>query len=159
MEKGGIFDNIIRTTINEYIIKNPGLHMSALSRKLNIPKSTMNYHLRCLIDDGYITQKKYGKYLRYYVKNTVGEHEKKLINLIRQHIPLRILLLLFLEPNVTQKQLGKYLDRHPTTISFHMEKLIEIGLIEGVSCGNHIKYQLINPSEISCLVMKYGELF
>ena len=145
MEKGGIFDNNIRTNIYEFILKNPGLHMSALSRKMNIPKSTLNYHLKCLIDDDYINQKHDGKYIRYYVRNTIGEHEKKLINIIRQYVPLRILLLLFLEPNATQKQIGKYLDRHPTTISFHMDKLIEIGLIESISCGNHIRYQLKNP--------------
>jgi len=159
MEKGGIFDNNIRASIYEFILKNPGLHMCAISRKMNIPKSTLNYHLRCLINDGYITQKQNGRYSRYYVKNAVGEHEKKMISLIRQEIPYRILLLLFLDPNASQTQLGEYLDRHPTTVSFHMDKLIELGMIEESSSGNHIKYRLKNPERISDLVLKYRKLF
>jgi len=159
MEKGGIFDNDIRTNVYAFILKNPGLHMSALSRKMSIPKSTLNYHLNCLIKDGYIAQMPDGIYIRYYIRNTIGERDKKLISIIRQNIPYRILLLLFLDPDATQIQLSKYLDRHPTTISFHIDKLIELGIIEGIVCGNHIHYHLKNPEQVSDLVCKYIGLF
>lgn len=159
MEKGGIFENDVRTSIYEFILKNPGLHMCAISRKMNIPKSTLNYHLKCLIHDGYVIQKQNGKYSRYYVKNMVGENEKKLINLIRQEIPYRIILLLFLDPEASQTKLGEYLNRHPTTVSYHIDKLIELDMIEESACGNHVKYKLKNPSKISDLVLKYCKLF
>ncbi len=158
MEKGGIFDNDIRKDIYDFIFKNPGLHMNALSRKMSIPKSTINYHLKCLRDDDYITETPDGRYIRYYIKNGIGEHDKKMINFIRQYIPYRIILLLFLNHTVTQMQLGKYLDRHPTTISFHLDKLMAHGIIEGVYCGNEIRYHLKNPDQISDLVLKYSGL-
>ena len=69
-----------RQKIHNYILKNPGLCLNELSRKLNISKSTLNYHLNYLKKLGVIIGKSNGRYIRFYIASKVGNGDKKLIN-------------------------------------------------------------------------------
>ena len=113
-----------RQEIYNFILKNPGLHLNELSRKLSIPISTINYHLNYLKKLDVLIAKPNGKYVRYYIARKIGEKDKKIISLLRQDIPFKIVMFLLLYPNSSQTEISKHLRRHSTTISFHLEKLI-----------------------------------
>ena len=83
-----------RRNIYDFILKNPGLHLREISRRANIPLGSLNYHLNFLNKNELIVTKYDPRYLRYYVKQTVGKKDKEIINLLRQEIPLRIVILL-----------------------------------------------------------------
>jgi predicted transcriptional regulator len=55
--------------IYNFILKNPGLHMRELSRKMNIPYSTLKYHLYYLKNRELIIVRPSGKYYRFFVSN------------------------------------------------------------------------------------------
>jgi len=148
-----------RKEIYNLILKYPGLHLTELSRKTNIPKTTMYYHLNCLKKNEIITTRNEGKYVRYYVANNIGNKDKKIINLLRQDIPYKIIMLLYLNPNSTQAEISKCLNRHPTTISFHLEKLIDQDIVVGIPSGNEIHYSVINQKYLSDLLTRYGRIF
>lgn len=145
--------------IYEYIFKHPGLHLSELSRKMNIPKSTINYHLRYLIKQEFIAMKSGNKYVRYYITNGVGETDKKMIELLRQDVPYKIVIFLLSNPDSSQIKISKNLKKHPTTISFHLDKLKDLDMIETIPNANEIKYSIKNPEYISELLIKYKESF
>jgi DNA-binding transcriptional ArsR family regulator len=92
METEGIIKLKTRKLIYNYILQNPGLHFRELSRELNIPKSTLEYHLSYLKKLEFIKAKSNGRYNRYYVTKKVGRKEKELINILRQEVPLKLVL-------------------------------------------------------------------
>jgi len=128
------FEN--RKQIYDYIMKYPGLHNREISRKLNIPKSTLLYHLNYLKKRGLIIDKNDGKYLRYFTSEEILAIDKELYAVIRKRIFRNILLVLAYYRVCTQTEIVKHLEndfnikKHPTTIAFHLEKLLDLGIIE-----------------------------
>jgi len=148
-----------RQEIHNYILKNPGLCLNEISRKLNISKSTLNYHLNYLKKLGVIIGKTNGRYIRFYVASKVGNGDKKLINILRQDIPFKIVAYLLLNPNSSQIEISKFLKKHPTTIAFHIDKLANIDVIEERPRGNEINYKIKNEEDIFGLLEKYKDSF
>jgi len=180
-----------RKNIYNFILKYPGLHLRELSRKTNIPFSGLRYHLHFLKKQGLIIQKTDRRYTRYYIAQKVGKKDKDIINLLRQEVPRRIILLLLtpgpsniyqnkktLEKALTvpvtylktysKKELveltkywnGPYgglfhLRKSRTTIDFHLEKLLDIDLIERIKVGKEIKYKLKGEDMIWGFLIKY----
>jgi len=148
-----------RKEIYNYILRYPGLHLNELCRKMKIPKSTMNYHLNYLIKKRFLVAAPNGRYVRYYAANNLDEIDKKLFHFLRQDVPYKILVFLFLNPNSSQIKISKNLKKHPTTISFHLKKLLYTDLVEGIPNGNEIKYKLKNQEDVSDLFFRYSECF
>jgi len=148
-----------RQEIHNYILKNPGLCLNEISRKLKISKSTLNYHLNYLKKLGVIIAKSTNRYVRFYIVNKVGNGDKKIINIIRQDIPFKIIAYLLLNPNSSQIEISKFLKKHPTTIAFHLEKLANIDVVTGKPRGNEINYKIKNEEEIFGLLDKYKDSF
>lgn len=144
-----------RKEIYEHIVKHPGLHFSELSRNLKIPKSTMNYHLHYLKKNGFIKIRCDKRYIRYYAPGLLDEFDEKIIRLIRQTVPSKIIFYLFLHPDSSQRDIGSYLDKHPSTISFHLKKLIDCDILACNPLKNKIQYSLKHMEHISRLIDKY----
>jgi len=154
--KQKVNDPEIKKRIYDYIVKHPGLHFSELSRKLKIPKSTVNYYLHNLKKNGFIITRRDKRYTRYYADGLLGTFDVKIIDLIRQDVPSKIIFYLFSHPGSSQIEISRYLDKHPTTISFHLEKLISSDILECNPMGNKIHYNLKHQKYISNLIDKYG---
>ena len=103
-----------------------------LSRKLQIPTSTLSYHLNYLQKRGLITTKSDGKYTLYYVTNNIGNGQKKMLQLLRQETPRNIITFLLLRPCASRIELSKSLGKHPTTLDTPLKKLLEMNIIEPV---------------------------
>jgi DNA-binding Lrp family transcriptional regulator len=137
MPRGKILELEKRRQIYNFILKNPGLHMKKLSIELDIPKSTMEYHLNYLKKSGLIAATPKGNCTRYYVSNKYGAKEKQILNILREDVPRKILLLILLYPQYfSQKRLSEYLKVHPPAISYHINKFIELGVIDRFQMPN-----------------------
>ena len=132
ISKDKIMDIKTRRDIYQNISKNPGLHINELSQKTGIPRSTLTYHLRCLMKLNLINFNTEKKDKRFYVCNQMGIKDKKLLGLFRQEIPFRILMYLFFPGYCSEKELAKDLGVCPSTIHFHLRKLLELGVIQHV---------------------------
>ena len=148
-----------RGLIYDFILKYPGLHFRELSRKLNIPKTTLEYHLRFLKKHRRVISERDVKYIRFYGINNVGECDKKLLSVLRQDIPFKIVNFLFLSPESSQKQICDYLERDPATISYHLEKLIKLDLVKVNPNGNNMEYKIKNHENVRDLFIKYKGFF
>ena len=158
-----------RKKIYNFILNSPGLHFRDISRRLKIPISTLNYHLKHLKKKGFIQEIYENGYTRFYVKE-LNEKDIKLLNIIRQDIPRNIILLMIIWEggfsqielinyvNFCKKHSWKYgtcLSKHHTTISYHFQKLQSLDLIESYSEDNQIKYRLKNPKKVIDLLDIY----
>jgi len=153
-----------RRKIYDFITKSPGMHVREISRRLEIPFTTLQYHLRFLEKRELVKAKEDGKYTRYFVFNKFGRKEKDVVDLIRKKTT-RSMILYFLAFIVcSQIEISKSLEKHPTTIEFHLKKMEKMDVIKQVKSeygvikldfvpyevehkqeGNEILYCLIDP--------------
>jgi len=159
LEKNDSLNNTTRNDIYNLILNNPGLHLNQITKKMKISKSTINYHINYLKKQGFILFENDGKYLRYYVPKKVNKFEKKVLKLLRQQIPFQIVIYLIQNSNISQIEISKYLEKHPTTISYHLKKLKGLDIIERIPNGKKTNYKLKNPQYIYDIIHKYAESF
>ena len=171
MQNEKIFEVKTRKHIYTHISRNPGLHFRELVRLLNIPGSTLSYHLKYLEKKCIILRELENGYSRYYVSKKIGKNDKKLLNILRETVPRNIILFLSLYPDTSQtdmiifakkwkkhpSKIGYYLNKHHTTLSFHLKKLIEEDFIETNEIGNEIRYKLKNHEDVIDLLIRYDK--
>jgi len=167
-----IFEVKARKDIYNFIKKNPGVHFRKISRSLNVPPSTLSYHLSYLIKRELLTKESKNSYLRFYVSQKIGKNDKKLFNILREEVPRNIVLYLFLYVESSKKEMvefaerwknhpskiGYHLNKHRTTLEFHLKKLLEEGIIESfnvINNGSEYLYRLKNSEEIYDLIIRY----
>ena len=159
MVKRGALKLEKRKKIYEFILRNPGWHLSELARKLRIPKTTLNYHLKYLEKEGKITSRSGSVYLRYFPANKLKEIDKKILNIIRQDIPCEIVIYLFLNPYASRTKISEHLNKHPTTVSFHLDKLLEKDIIENYKFENEGRYKIKHTENVLNMLLRYGRHF
>ena len=119
-----------RRKIYECIKENPGLHFSEISRKLNTPKTTLTFHLKNLEKNDLITSIYKDKNQRFFVKQSFGILEKKLIHFLRKETTRNIIFYIGWAIAASQSELSRELEKSNKTIEKHLKKLLEIGVIE-----------------------------
>lgn len=168
-KKENIFEIENRRRIYNYILKNPGLHFRQITRNLNIPKSTLDYHLFFLTKKGFISIVEENRYKRYYINQNLSTQDKNLINILREDVPRNIVLYLLLYNYSSLEEILKYakfwtkhpskiglvLNKHQSTINFHLKKLIDMKIISFFEVNNTKKYYLTNPEDICNLCIIY----
>jgi len=165
-----------RRELYEFIAHNSGLHMRDISRRMNVPFTSLKYHLRYLEKKGFIISKEDGKFNRYFIPQKVSEQEKKILNCVRKKATLHIILWLFVTIQCSQRDLSKFLEKHPATISFHLRNMLHAGIIEQVPIKEGVVnknspphtiqrpivssekiYVLVNPWMIYDILIKHKE--
>jgi DNA-binding MarR family transcriptional regulator len=119
-----------RKEILNIIYKSPGLHLREISRRLDIPISTLNYHIKHLKKHEFIITKLEGKYRRHYASKKLSIKDKEILSFLREKTPCKIILCFYSYVACSQIELAKELNMHPTTIEFHLKKLLKAGIIE-----------------------------
>ena len=130
----------VRRQIYHFILKHPGLHFRELVRELLIPRATLSYHTRYLEKRGLIIAKSEGGYTRFYVTNSVGNGEKKIIHIFRRKTARRILLFLLYKMVSSISEMSRELEKDPKTIEYHLKKLRELDIIEPAEVGDEVVY-------------------
>ena len=141
--------------IYNLISKEPGLNLSKISELLNINIPLTIYHLRHLEKHDLITIIREEGYTRCYIKGKVGVKDKKILSILRQKIPLRIVLFLLKNPYSQHKEILKKFDVAKSTLSYHLKKLVDHGIIAIQLVDEEQGYAVINEEEIIRFLIKY----
>jgi len=145
-----------RQRIYETILRNPGIHQAGIAHLLTMRKSLAEYHLIYLEKNKAILAIKENGYKRYYLKGAdVDNSGRQLLGLVRQEIPSRIVLLLLKNQILQHKDLVEQLNMAPSTISYHLNKLLKQGVIEVCKYGEDKGYSLTNKKELMKFLVKY----
>jgi len=145
----------IRRKIYRLIYKNPGLHSRKIAKVLKISGQLADYHLAYLEKDKLIIGVKQEGYRRFYVEGKIGHTERQRISLLRQEIPLKIILFLLKNPNSRHSDLYNFIGIAPSTLSYHLKKLIDKDIVTFKVLNNEVFYFVKNEQEIINLVVKY----
>ena len=144
-----------RRKITDLISKNPGLHLSKIANLLNFRISLVEYHLSYLEKNGVIAGIKEKGFKRYYTKGEIGVEDKKLLSLLRQEIPLRIVIFLLKNPFSQHKDILENIDVAPSTLTYHIKKLMKIGIIDIKAYDAGKGYVIDDNKRIIKLIVRY----
>jgi len=144
-----------RRKIYDLVAKNPGLHLSKIAEILHMRISLVEYHLIYLVKNQIVIPVKESGYLRFYVKGKVGIEDKRILALLRQDVPLKIMLYLLKNATSRHKDLLRNIDVAPSTLSYHLKKLFKHGLIAIHTNGDKSGYSVVNRETIVRLLIQY----
>ena len=164
MEKRNVLKLEMRRMIYNLILKHPGLHIREMQRRVNMPYTSLKYHLDYLVKRNLIVSKTYRRYQRYFTKDSMSQESKKIISILREKTTNGIIIFLLVNVCSSRNELSEELGKDAATVTFHLNKLYELDLIEkaivndeGVllpnhkltydrkPVGNEILYKLKNP--------------
>ena len=137
----------------------PGLHMRELQRQLDMPMGTLQYQLDTLERDGIISTKMDGRYKRYYCVGKIGSSGRQILPALRKDVQRGIILYLLLNPKSKHKEILEQFDIAPSTLSFHLKKLTETGIIKQVGTNGDTVYAVINESEVAQTIIVHKKTF
>ena len=136
------------------IKQNPGLHLSKIAEKMNMRLSLAQYHLQNLERDNLITADDDKGYKRFYIEDSgLGTRDKQILSLLRRDTPLQIILYLLKNRIGKHKDILTYLNLSPSTLSYHLTKLVECNILEVQTYGEEKGYKIRDRREIlRCLL-------
>jgi len=144
-----------RRKIYDLVAKNPGLHLSKIAEILNMRVSLVEYHLIYLVKNQVFNALKESGYLRFYVKGRIGTEDKKVLALLRQKIPLKIILYLLKNTRAQHKDILQNIDIAPSTLSYHLKKLFKFDLITVNTYGDQRGYFISDREKIINILVQY----
>jgi predicted transcriptional regulator len=145
----------IRRKIYNLILKNPGLHAKRIAEILKISGQLADYHLLSLERNELIRSVKEAGYRRYYAEGKLGTEDRKRLSVLRQEIPLKIVLFLLKYPASKHGEILDSLNVAPSTLSYHLKKLIKNDIIYVHVSVDEKRYLVKNEREIINLLIKY----
>ncbi|MGI0087051.1 MAG: winged helix-turn-helix transcriptional regulator [Nitrosotalea sp.] len=147
-------DSQIRSKIYDYIEKNPGAHFRMITRELQLGMGATQHHLNVLERSGRIKSRRINLYRHYYVMDVL-ETEHHVLAFLRQETTRDILIYLLEHPWSTQSDIVNFKGFSAPTISWHMSRLEEAGLIRSVKEGRTIKYLIVDNQGIAAALKTY----
>ena len=132
MEKKDLLELKRRKEIYNIVSNSPGLHKREISRRINMPFSSLGYHLNYLEKHQLILPKLDGKYKRYYITLEIGRNEKKILNFLRRKTAFYMIIWMLMIVGCSQRDFSEFLEKHPATISFYLRKMKQLDIIEEV---------------------------
>ncbi|WP_458207565.1 winged helix-turn-helix transcriptional regulator [Haladaptatus sp. NG-SE-30] len=128
-------DNVTRATVHDAVTDDPGLSLSALSDRAGIPRSTVRYHVRILEEEGLVeTATVRGK---RRVSPTDGV-DPELAASLSDDSTAQLLETVARNGPASVSELAEALDRTPGTVSYHLDRLADDGLVERERAGNAV---------------------
>jgi predicted transcriptional regulator len=146
----------MRNAIYALIAENPGLNLSKIAEYMNINISHLEYHLAYLERAGSIKMTKGDGYKRYYVTSVdISTDERKTLALLRQEFPFKIILLLLKHGTLQHKEILEHFQLSPSTLSYHLNKLLRDGIVDVASYGEDKGYTIKNKRAVLKFLGKY----
>ena len=148
-----------RKRIYEEIVMNPGLHFRELQRRLNMPTGMLEYHLNVMIKDGVIIVREEGKYRRFFANTVMSSKERKILGLLSNDIARKIVIFVLENERVNHKKIVEYINLSPSTVSYHLNKLVKNGILKREIVGRENYYSVVEPKIVAYTIIKHRKSF
>jgi predicted transcriptional regulator len=158
MFKAEILENENRRKIYLLIEANPGIHFRELQRNLNIPLTTLDYHLNYMVRKKIVFGEKEAQFRRYYTK-PLDREDKKVLSALRQKKLREIVLVVTANQKAKYQFLSEYLKLPYSTLSFYLKYLVEKGILEREKIGNETFYTVKDEDRVTKILIAYRTSF
>lgn len=146
-----------RRRIYECVQTNPGAHLRDVARRTALPLGTTLYHLDHLEARNMISSRRDGRYKRFFCGLDMGRHEKDVMSALRHDAPRRIVHALLLAGSSTQRGLCAAVGLSRSTLSFHVNQLVDRAIVERHPARPENVYALVDPVGARELLVRYAD--
>jgi len=147
----------MRRRVLELVRKFPGLHLREIQRQLDTSAMLAEYHLNILEKLSLITSVEEKNYRRFFpnseLPRPLSQEDKRALGLLRQEIPLGILLLLLERKELAHGQIADALHLRKSTLTYHLKLLQSVGIVARGTDGRALR--LSEPERILSLLRSY----
>lgn len=147
-----------RRRLYETVREHPGLSARELQRRLHLGWGETAYHLDQLTTAGAVRRER-GGHQDYYFSPELTLEDRRILLTLRSPTERKLLLQIATEPGLTFPELGVRAGLSKSTVSFHLRRLLDLGLIEGHAGETGRRYQVPNGERVVHLVRLYQESF
>lgn len=148
-----------RRRIFQHVQKSPGAHMREIGRDLAIPMGTLEYHLHYLVKADLLTIRQDPRYTRYFATGELSRRDKDVLAVLRQKVPRQIAAHLLLEPASSHGVILAKFALAPSTLSFHIKKLVASGIVSQEKAGRENLYRVVEPELVAKVLIQHRESF
>ncbi len=152
MLKKELLKNEIRRKIFRFLEANPGLHLRELQRRLEVPLTTLDYHLEYMARRKVIYKEKDGRFNRFYTK-IFDDEDKELISVLRQRRPREIVLIILGKDGVKFQELKDILGLPSSTLSYYLKRLMDNEIITRDQIGSETEYRIKDDRAVKALII------
>jgi len=142
-----------RDAILGYVRSYPGIHFRALARNLGLGSGTLNYHTHILAENKLITMLRFRKNKHLFPVG-IGLFDQRCLALVRSTSTRALIeVLLSQKDGLTNKELSHKTRLAPSTISWHMQRLLKDGFVH----QTNEKYSLCEAEHLRKIVAGYED--
>jgi DNA-binding MarR family transcriptional regulator len=143
----------LRDRIVDEIASNPGIHLRELRRYLGCAMGALQYHLKHLERDGYITSLKNGNSRHFFLPNfSDDEQVLRLTAISRNPTVASILFECMRNGRVTQAELSRTLSLDKSLVSYYISNLLSIGVLNAIRVFGREKPMILTSWAHSALM-------
>ncbi|WP_458190930.1 helix-turn-helix domain-containing protein [Haladaptatus sp. NG-WS-4] len=135
----------VRADLYNHIERTPGTYLSQLDNRMDVSLSTIRHHLRILEDEKIVTNAKIRGKRRFY---PASDDKVELRAALAQTATAAVLDGVSRQEPVTVGELADELDRDPSTVTYHLKRLAEDGLVERKRDGRTVYNQLTSKTRV-----------
>ncbi len=158
MFKDEILANENRRKVYSVIEANPGIHMRELQRVLDMPLTTLEYHLTYMTRKKILFKESDTHYKRYYVR-PLDLDDKKILSALRQKKMREIVFEVLINKKVKYQFLADYLKLPNSTLSFYLKYLVENMVLVKEKIGYENIYTVRDEDRVARVLIAYKSSF
>src|ERR671938_1450376 len=153
----------VQSKLMKHINAQPGIRYRELLRLSSLSNGVLTYHITSLEKSGRIIADRSinNKITRYY-PNNIPVEETDVIGHIRNNAARQIILFILEHDSCTSNEIIEYPKKAPSTISWHLKRLKDSGIISILyNHTNHCQqlYKVRDFESITSVLSKYKESF
>ena len=154
MFKDEILENERRRKIYDVVEASPGIHLRELQRTLDMPLTSLEYHLTYMTHRKILFAETEGHHRRYYTKSLDSE-DKKVLAALRQK-RMREIVLTVLENGKTKNQLlAERLKLSHSTLSSYLKYLVNKNILAREKVGYEYLYIVRDEDRVAKVLIAY----
>lgn len=154
-----VLDLETRKNIFEYVEMNPGVHFSRAKRDLDMETGLLQHHLDTLEEYDVLMSEDHQGKRRLFVAEELSDEEREILSSLRYETTRHILLFLIQEETARNGSIAEELCVAPATVSWHLSRLVEEGIISKVRDGRTTRYTVTDEELTMQLLVRYQESF
>ena len=150
----------IRGGIYDLVTKNPGIRYRELIRLAEITNGVLTYHLGMLEKFGEIrVERRSNKRVTRYFTVNIPKEDSDIISCFRSKVIRDIVFFVTNNDLCTFNEIVGHIDKAPSTISWHVKKLKEAGILRMIQGNDHLLYSITDKSRVNRILSEYQETF
>ena len=142
-----------RRRIYDFLTANPGVHLRRIGQVLGMSTGMLSYHLGYLERNGVLKAEEDGHRKRYYIARVFVEAQRRILAVLRQDVPRKIMLQLLTYGDRTFADLQMNVGVSKSTLSYHLQKLMQRDLLVRTKRERESVFTIKDTEEVRKLLL------